>query len=256
MPTVSELLGPFAAPPAPAAAQQEVPAGSTPPPGAPPGPATASLPEEGPVPREKPPGGSRARPIVEWLVILLIALVFATVVRTYVASSYYIPSASMLPTLHCGDRIVVDKLAYHLQSVHRGDIVVFTRPNYPSLPVEDKDLVKRVIGLPGDTISLQAGQVYVNGAPLPEPFLPTEVDNAGCGAPGLPQADLTHDVHDQAPSPWDLSKPYKVPAGDYFVMGDNRPDSEDSRYFGPIAGSTIVGKATLRYWPLTRIHWF
>jgi signal peptidase I len=134
----------------------------------------------------------------------------------------------------------VDKLSYHLHDVHRGDIVVFARP-----PLEDQqyaDLVKRVIGLPGDTVSLEAGQVYINGKLYPEPFLPAAVQQET----------------DPGPSgePYALGHPFKVPAGDVFVMGDNRPESCDSRYWGSIPTSTIVGQVDLRIWPVTRLHLF
>ncbi len=103
--------------------------------------------------------------------VLVVALVLAVGVRTYVAQMFYIPSGSMLPTLQIGDRIVVDKLSYHLHGVHRGDIVVFRRP--PLEQADYSDLVKRVIGLPGDTIASVDGRVYIDGKPLAEPWLPS-----------------------------------------------------------------------------------
>ena len=102
--------------------------------------------------------------MVEWTIILMAVLLCTVLLRTYVVQSFYIPSGSMLPTLQVGDRIIVDKLSYHLHDVHRGDIVVFARP-----PLEDQeyaDLVKRVIGLPGETISSKDGDVYINGKKL------------------------------------------------------------------------------------------
>jgi signal peptidase I len=114
--------------------------------------------------------------------------------------------------------------------VGRGDIVVFATPpqlHDPSV----KDLVKRVIGLPGDVISSSGGRVLINGRPLAEPWL----------APGV----VTTGIRTQT-----------VPAGEYFVMGDNRSDSEDSRVFGPISRSSIVGRVVLRIWPLSRVHAF
>ena len=145
----------------------------------------------------------------------------------------------MEPTLQIGDRIIVDKLSYHLHDVHRGDIVVFARP-----PLEDQayaDLVKRVIGLPGETISSRDGQVYINGKLLAEPWLP-KVDQGVTGT-------LPGDPNEQ----FNLPGPVKIPAGEYFVMGDNRTDSEDSRFFGPIPGSLIVGRAVAVVWPLDHI---
>jgi signal peptidase I len=192
------------------------------------------------VPSEVPAetGPSRSRWVLEWLAVLVVALVLAVVVRTYVAQMFYIPSGSMLPTLQVGDRIVVDKLSYHLHDVHRGDIVVFRRP-----PLEDADytdLVKRVIGLPGDTISAVGGRVDINGKPLAEPWLPSP-------EPETLPSPLT--------APYSLNHPYKVPPGYYYVMGDNRTDSEDSRYFGPISSSLIVGKMVFTVWPPTGVAW-
>jgi signal peptidase I len=148
-----------------------------------------------------------------------------------VVQTYYIPSASMEPTLLIGDRILVDKLSYHLHDVGRFDIVVFATPPKEDSDPSITDLVKRVIGLPGDVISSRGGQVYINGRLLPEPFLP----------PGT----VTTDIVTQ-----------KVPPNEYFVMGDNRSDSQDSRYFGPISRSLLVGRVVLRIWPLSRIHAF
>jgi signal peptidase I len=187
----------------------------------------------------KPPKGRGYRTAIEWIVILAAVLLCTVVLRTFVVQSFYIPSGSMLPTLQVGDRIIVDKLSYHLHDVHRGDIVVFARP-----PLEDQayaDLVKRVIGLPGETISSRDGQVYINGKLLSEPWLPKGPQDFTGALPG--------DPHEQ----FNLPGPVKIPAGDYFVMGDNRTDSEDSRFFGPISGSLIVGRAVAVVWPLGHI---
>ncbi len=177
-------------------------------------------------------GGARGerRWIVEWLVVLAVAVGVAFAVRAYVAQSYIIPSASMEPTLMIGDRILVDKLSYHLHGVGRGDIVVFAKPPKEVDP-NVTDLVKRVIGLPGDVISSSGGRVFVNGQPLRESWLP----------PGTVTTGI---------------KRQTVPAHEYFVMGDNRSDSQDSRFFGPIRGSSIVGRVVLRIWPPSRIHVF
>jgi signal peptidase I len=196
--------------------------------------APVAVPELG-VPLPNRPEGPvrRARWVLEWLAVLAVALVLAVTVRTFVAQMFYIPSGSMVPTLQIGDRIVVDKLSYHLHGVHRGDIVVFARPPLESAAYAD--LVKRVIGLPGDTISSIDGRVYLDGAPLDEPWLPNP-----------------YPVSSPSPMPdaFSLSHPYTVPAGEYYVMGDNRTNSEDSRYFGPIPEQLIVGKMAFKVWPL------
>jgi signal peptidase I len=173
----------------------------------------------------------RGRWAREWFVVLLVAVAVAFVVRAYVAQTFFIPSASMEPTLMIGDRILVDKLSYHLHGVGRFDIVVFAKPPKEVDAPGITDLVKRVIGLPGETIWSRNGEVYINGKPLAEPFLP----------PGT----VTTNIPKQ-----------KIPPHEYFVMGDNRSDSQDSRFFGPIPGSLIVGHVVLRLWPLSRFHFF
>jgi signal peptidase I len=194
-----------------------------------------------PAPRSKPPtkgpvGSSvavprrRSRLLVEWAVVLLVAVGVAFGIRTFVAQTFYIPSASMEPTLMVGDRIVVDKLSYHLHAVHRGDIIVFGRPPGENQPGVD-DLVKRVIGLPGETIASLYGRVFINNKPLAEPWLPKGTVSTGITT-------------------------QKIPSNEYFVMGDNRSDSQDSRYFGPISGNLIVGRVVVRIWPLSSVHVF
>ena len=176
--------------------------------------------------------------------MLVVAVVVAVLMRTFVLQTFSIPSGSMLPTLQIGDRILVDKLAYDFHSVHRGDIVVFSRPadeNCAGAPVAD--LVKRVIGLPGETISLSVnGYVMINGKRLSETWLPRS--KQGTTYPG-PAGD-----------PYSLAHPFTIPPNDYFMMGDNRSDSCDSRYWGPIPKSVIVGKVDLRFWPIGHIHFF
>jgi signal peptidase I len=158
--------------------------------------------------------------------------------RAYVLQLFYIPSGSMLPTLQVGDRIVVDKLAYRFEPIRRGDVVVFSHP--PLEHGDYQDLVKRVIGLPGETLSLAGGHVYVDGRLLEEPWLPN---------PAPPST----------PSPVDaafsLAHPFTVPAGEYFVMGDDRTDSEDSRFFGPIPRHLVVGKMAFVAWPVSDDGW-
>jgi signal peptidase I len=173
----------------------------------------------------------RRRWIFEWVAVLLVAAGLALGARAFVVQTFTIPSGSMIPTLQVGDRIVVDKLSYHLHGVHRGDIVVFRRPpGEPDLTVQD--LVKRVIGLPGDTIaSGPHGEVFIDGKPIAQPWL-TASARLDPGPPISPQ---------------------RLGSDQYFVMGDNRGNSEDSRFFGPISGSLIVGHVVLRMWPLSRI---
>ncbi len=176
--------------------------------------------------------------LVEWVAVFVGAVLLAMGVRTYVAQMFYIPSGSMLPTLQIGERIVVDKLAYKLGPVHRGDVVVFSRP--PLEQANFKDLVKRVIGLPGETIASVDGRITIDGRPLAEPWLPTPPP------PSLPS---------NVAEPFSLQHPFRIPAGEYYVMGDNRTDSADSRYFGPIPADIIVGRMAFKAWPLAPEVW-
>jgi signal peptidase I len=170
---------------------------------------------------------SSRRNTIEWAVVVIGAILVAVVLRWLVVQAFYIPSASMEPSLEIGDRVLVNKLAYRFGEPERGDIVVFERPPNSSTGVVD-DLIKRVIGLPGETIEAHDDQVFVDGAPLDEPWLPE-----GTVTPEFP--------------------PYEVGEGEVFVLGDNRPNSEASNRFGPIDDDLIVGRAFVRIWPVSRI---
>jgi signal peptidase I len=204
--------------------------------------AASSRPPEGdgmadePPPPPQPGTGPRKRKqsrtmrsVIEWGVIIVVALLGALLIRTVLFQAFFIPSASMDPTLKVHDRILVNKLSYHMHPVHRGDIVVFKRsPNMRTTEGDIKDLVKRVIGLPGETIqSTPDGHIEIDGHLLTESYLP-------------PGTQLGPPIPKQV-----------IPPGHYFVMGDNRTDSSDSRFFGPIARSQIIGRAFLLIWPLS-----
>jgi signal peptidase I len=198
--------------------------------------------EEGDGPTPPP-----AKPKHRWretAVVVVVALLVAVLLRLFVVQTYFIPSGSMEPTLQIGDRILVNKLSYDFHGVHRGDIVVFSRPadEHCGGPIV-ADLVKRVIGLPGETISLSGnGHVVIDGATLHETWLPQS--EQGMSYPGPPG------------TAYSLSRPYKIPSGTYFVMGDNRKNSCDSRWWGAISTSSIVGKVDVRIWPLSAFHFF
>src|SRR5689334_4218261 len=177
-----------------------------------------------------PPARSRARALAGWAVALLVALSLALALRAFVFQVFSIPSSSMESTLDINDRILVWKAFFNWHDVHQGDIVVFTHPPRDHCPGPDTDLVKRVIALPGQTIYSAGGKVYVNGRQLPESYLPSP-DPLGRPIPGT-----------------SAQHPYRVPAGDFYVMGDNRAVSCDSRYWGPVQGDTIVGKVVLLLW--------
>ncbi|HVU91417.1 MAG TPA: signal peptidase I, partial [Jatrophihabitans sp.] len=178
------------------------------------------------------------RALVRTLVVVVIAAVAAMLLRAFVVQPYYIPSASMEPTLHgcpgCNDdHVLVDKISYRAHDVRAGDIVVFHRPKN-AVGIPEKVLIKRVIALPGDVVELKKGKVYVNGLVLDEPYV-----NPACGA--------------NSTVPLTGTSKWKVPGNDVFVMGDNRCHSDDSRMFGPVSESSIIGRAFAIIWPVNRI---
>lgn len=164
----------------------------------------------------------------ENLQIIAIALALALFIRLFIAEPRFIPSDSMVPTLQIGDRLVVEKVSYFVQSPVTGDIVVFDPP--PQLQLygyaPDKAFIKRIIGTPGDTVQVQNGVVYLNGQPLVEPYI--------------------------AESPNYQLDPVSVPADQFFVMGDNRNNSNDSHVWGFLPQQNIIGRAVFRFFPLDR----
>jgi signal peptidase I len=191
------------------------------------------------------------RSVVEWIVLIVAAVVIALVIKQFLFQAFYIPSESMVPTLEINDRVLVNKLSYDLHDVNRGDIVVFASdPNREWKKAGIEDLVKRVIGLPGDTITeCVIGRVCVNGRLLTESYLPkgTTTDlYHGVKTGGMPAEAILGCAADSPKGGC------KVPAGEYFVMGDNRERSSDARDHGPIKGSSIVGRVFVRIWPLDR----
>lgn len=158
------------------------------------------------------------------------AVLVALLIKTFVVQAFRIPSDSMVPTLVQGDRVLVNKLSYDAHDVNRGDIVVFTRPpNLAAAPGDPEDLIKRVIGLPGETVSARDGVVYIDDRKLTEPYLP------------------------EGTATFNLDSPVEVPPGHILVMGDNRGNSTDGRSFGPIPIDTVVGRAFMIMWPPGRI---
>jgi len=187
-------------------------------------------------------------------VLVLVALVLAILLKTFLLQAFYIPSGSMLPTLEVGDRVLVNKLVYELREPRRGEVVVFRQDPQLGAPdtrsfarkaleflssglgaaASERDYIKRIIGLPGDEIEMRDGVVKINGEPLAE-----ELASEG----GYLSA---RDLNDFGP--------VTVPDGSYFMMGDNRPQSSDSRFsLGPIEGEDILGRAFVVIWPLGRV---
>jgi signal peptidase I len=173
----------------------------------------------------------RRRALAETAIMILVVVLLAGLVRAFVFQTFWIPSSSMVPTLGVHDRILVQKAFFTWRDVREGDVVVFSHPPLDHCPgPQEGDLVKRVIALPGQTIYSSGDNIYVNGRLLAEPYLP-HYDPLG---PPIPDASSQH--------------PYRVPPGDFYVLGDNRAISCDSRYWGPIKGSSIVGKVVLVWW--------
>jgi signal peptidase I len=193
-----------------------------------------------PGPPVGPKSRSATRVILEWAAIVALAALAAFFIRAFVVQPFSIPSGSMEPTLKDHDRLLVNKLSYHFHTVHRGDVVVFKKPPDETTP-GITDLVKRAIGLPGETISARDGLVYVDGRYLPQPWLP-KVDQ---GVTVFPSS-----IPGCLPSP---PGSCRIPAGEYFMLGDNRTDSADSRFIGPVSGNLFIGRAFILVWPLSRI---
>ena len=173
----------------------------------------------------------RRRLVAELAVTIAAAVLLSVLLRTFAFETFWIPSGSMEPTLGVYDRILVQKAFFTWRDVREGDIVVFSHPPLDHCGgAQGGDLVKRVIALPGQTIYSSGNDIYVDGRPLAESYLPHD-DPLG---PPIPDASSQH--------------PYRVPSGDFYVLGDNRAISCDSRYWGPITGSSIIGKVVLVWW--------
>jgi signal peptidase I len=180
------------------------------------------------------PTKSRHRGFVEWVIVLIVAVLLSFLVRTFVVQEYFVPSGSMTPTLDIGDRILVNKLSVDFGTVNIGDIVVFKAPPGVKTECNDDiaDLVKRVIGVPGDTLYSDGNTIYVNGKPLDQRWTVYKA----MGSVPIKRITLKKNM--------------------YFMMGDNHADSCDSRYWGPVPRSDIIGKVFLKVWPLSHWHWF
>jgi len=185
------------------------------------------------------------RVVVDWIVTIVGAIAIVLAVKAWIVNPYRIPSSSMEPTLHCArpatgcearfsDRVLANRFIYHFESPARGDIVVFKTPPEARVKCgEGGTFVKRIIGLPGETVQERiingAGYVYIDGRKLDEPY-------------------IQHDRRDTGPA-----KTYKVPKDSYFMMGDNRAQSCDSRQWGSVPRKNLIGKVFMTYWPPNRI---
>lgn len=186
--------------------------------------------------------------VLETIVILAIAVVVAILVQAFMAKSFAVTSSSMSPTIEPGDRLIADRVTYYFRNPKRGDIVVFRYPPDGSQSLNTTNpfywpfeqmgevlhlthktgsppFVKRVIATEGETIQVKKGKVYIDGRRIAEPYAVDDPSDYG---------------------------PYRVPKGTIFVMGDNRPNSRDSRFIGPVPLRSVIGRAYLRFWPLGR----
>ena len=177
---------------------------------------------------------------IEWLAVIVGALLVAFLIKTFLMQAYYIPSSSMTPALQVGDRVLVNKLSYEFGEVSRGDLVVFKRTEVDT--GNKTDLIKRVIATEGELLEISGGEIFITEKGgkdrklLVEPYLAEGVTTQGFAFEGLcPESEANTCL---------------VPENFIFVMGDNRSGSRDSRYFGPVNTDDIVGRAFIRIWPL------
>jgi signal peptidase I len=186
------------------------------------------------------PHHSRSRTLLEYAVTVVVAIVIALAVQAYIVKPYRVPTPSMANTVRAGDRVLIDRFAYGHRDIDRGDIVVFK--GGPA--VGNQVLLKRVVGLPGDVLSIENGRLLVNGQPADDGYVRKMGEGPEPTQPGPAGPD----------APWSLQAPYKVPEGHYFVLGDNRTDSFDSRFWGPVPREALIGRAMAVYWPIPGIR--
>jgi signal peptidase I len=180
----------------------------------------------------------------EYVESIIIAVILALFIRTWVVQAFKIPSGSMENNLLIGDHLLVDKFVFSptasglermllpVRAVKRGDVIVFKYPVEP-----ERDFIKRIIGLPGETLEVKRKVVYINGQPLTEPYVHFLRPLSGPGSEGSEAGDVRDDYG-----------PVTVPMGQYFAMGDNRDNSADSRFWGFLPGDYVKGKALMVYW--------
>lgn len=181
--------------------------------------------------------------IREWTESIIIALILALLIRTFIVQAFKIPSGSMIPTFEVGDRLFVSKFAYGaripftdirlpaVRNPERGDIIVFVSPEAPK-----KDFIKRLIALEGEKVEIKNGAIYINGKEISGP------------------ASVTSNYYYNRGDYGKEGEAMEVPKGCYFALGDNSANSRDSRYWGFIPKKNMIGKAVFLYWPLSRIR--
>lgn len=175
-------------------------------------------------PEEAPQRRSFASIALEFVIIFVIAYIIAYVLQNFIFGNFQIQQHSMEPTLYENERVLINRAVYYFKEPERGDIVILLDPIG-----KKSDFVKRVIALPGEKIEIRGGKTYVDGKPLKESYVSKDGSQDNLG-------------------------PTKIPPEQYFVMGDNRPRSSDSRRFGPIPRKNILGKIFIVWWPLNQVH--
>ena len=183
----------------------------------PPNPEVSPLDKQNVVALEEAPPSPARRILLEIIETIILALVLFMAIN-FLTARIRVDGSSMEPNFHDGDYVIVNRMAYRLGDIQRGDVIVFPYPLEP-----EDDYIKRVIGLPGDRVAIYGGAVYVNGQPLIEPYIAEQ-----------PRSDLAEFI---------------VPESYVYVMGDNRNESSDSRSWGPLKIDEIIGRAIFRYWP-------
>jgi signal peptidase I len=231
-----------------------------------PGPPAIEPPDDGDDKERKP-----SESLVELVLIVGVALGLALLIQAFVVKPYRIPSESMVPTLQVGQRVLVNRIDGRFGSPDRGNVVVFRPPSGagdsicgvkngqqyapgkiyvsgdsggPAMPCPkatpgkySETFIKRVVGLPGERLKIIRGHVYINDKPLSEPY----IDDGDCDKPNEVTSDCTFSIN------------ITIPPGHYYMMGDNRDASDDSRYWGPVPKKNIIGEAFMTYWPPKRI---
>ena len=177
----------------------------------------------------------KLRGFLEWISVIGVALAVAIVIRVFLLQQFYISGPSMETTMFSDNRVLVNKLAYRLGEIDRGDVVVFDRAIPNGNEIQHDDLIKRVIALGGETVSISKCVVFIDGVELPEPYLPKRDTEMTDPADRCSTVDMEAIV---------------LETDEIFLMGDNRPQSFDSRMFGPIKKELIIGQAFVLLWPL------
>lgn len=183
-----------------------------------------------------PPARTWRREAWEWFKSLAIAFVLAMFIRHFFFQAFKIPSSSMEPTLQVGDHLIANKLAFRLREPERGEVIIFKFPD----PRDRRDFVKRLVGLPGETITIADGRIHIDGQPVDDPRLERHYYNQGELGLVLPGDDRP------------AVRGITIPDNKYFVLGDNSANSSDSRYWGFLPRGDLLGTAAFIYWPPRR----